>query len=275
MAWNRPLYAHNCDALRSNFVEIFRESLVVEGGTSVQIPRPFGSIALVAALLMGLGVAVPTNAARANDCLTAPNSSAPQGSHWYYRLDRASQRKCWYVRAAGQPVQQAALPAPTPLHSMPAPSGPKPAADGAPVSASPGDITPPLPHVEIHAVKPNAAPVSSATTGNTASSGPQTGTWSETSAQAAAQAPAAPDAPPAVATVKSQEPIAVLSDAPADSVSESAERIAGGDDSTDNAGMPLIIFLILALGLTLVGTLSRDVMKIAAARRERITAARM
>ena len=27
VAWNRPLYAHNCDALRSNFGEIFPRSL--------------------------------------------------------------------------------------------------------------------------------------------------------------------------------------------------------------------------------------------------------
>ena len=41
--------------------------------------------------------------------ITSP--PAPQGSHWYYRFDRATQRKCWYVRVVGQPVQQAALPA--------------------------------------------------------------------------------------------------------------------------------------------------------------------
>ena len=251
---------------------------MVEGVTSGQIPRPFGSIALVAAVLMGVGVAVPTNTARANDCLTAPNSPAPQGSHWYYRLDRASQRKCWYLHAPGQPVQQAAAPAAaTPLHSMPAPSGPKPAADGAPMSVSPGDTTPPSPHVEIRAVKPNAAPVSSARTDNTASSipevpAPQASTSSATGSQAAAPAPAAPvawpDVPSAVAPVKAQEAIAVLTDAPADPVSHNAER----SDPTNNTGMPMIIFLILALGLALVGTLCRDVMKIAAARRERVSA---
>jgi len=69
---------------------------------SGQIPRPFRSIALVAALLIsGVGVTVPSATARADDCLTAPNSAAPQGSHWYYRLDRATQRQCWYTRAPG------------------------------------------------------------------------------------------------------------------------------------------------------------------------------
>jgi len=242
---------------------------VVEGGTLVQIPRPSGSIALAAALLMGVGVAVPTNTARANDCLTAPNSPAPQGSHWYYRLDRASQRKCWYVRTAGQ--APATLGPATPVHSMPAPTAPKPVADDVPMPANPGAITPPSPQVEMQAVKPNTAPVSSATADNTASSipglpAPQASPRSQTSAQAAPAAPVAwPDSPPAVGTIKAQEPIAaVLTD------------VNRGDDSTDNAaGMPMMIFLILALGLALVGMLCRDFMKIAPARRERITAARM
>jgi hypothetical protein len=52
-------------------------------------------------------------------------------------------------------------------------------------------------------------------------------------------------------------------------VSDNAERIVRRGEPTDNSGMPMIIFLILALGLVLVGTLSRDAMKIAAARRER------
>jgi hypothetical protein len=250
---------------------------------SGQIPKLIGSITLVAPLLVSsVGVGALANIAGPDNCLAAPNSPAPQGSHWYYRLDRATQRKCWYVRVVGQPVQQAALPATvgpaTPLHSMPAASGPKPAADGAPISASPGDTNLLSPHVEIQAVKPNAAPVSNATTDDTTSSihevpTPRASTWSETSAQAAAPGPAAPvawpDAPAAVATVKAQEPIAVLTDAPTGSVSDNAERTARGDDPTNNAGMPMIIFLILALGLVLVGTLSRDAMKIAAARRER------
>jgi hypothetical protein len=72
-----------------------------------------------------------------------------------------------------------------------------------------------------------------------------------------------PDAPPAVAAVKAPTPIAVPTDAPADLASDNAERTG---KPTNNAGMPMIIFPILALGLTVVGTLS---MKIAAARRTR------
>jgi hypothetical protein len=33
----------------------------------------------------------------ADDCLAGPNTAAPQGSHWYYRLDRLAHRQCWYL----------------------------------------------------------------------------------------------------------------------------------------------------------------------------------
>jgi len=34
------------------------------------------------------------------DCLAKPNAPSAPGNHWYYRLDRASGRRCWYQRAA-------------------------------------------------------------------------------------------------------------------------------------------------------------------------------
>jgi hypothetical protein len=249
---------------------------------SGEILRPLGTIGLVAALLMsGVGVTVP---ARAEDCLAAPNSPAPQGTHWYYRLDWATQRKCWYTRAPAQPVQQAAAPATlarvTPSHSKPAPSGPIPATDGDPMSVSPGDSPPPSPHVKILSVKPTSAQEITATSdklaqrsvneGDAAPSmieapAPQASTSSQTSAQAAGPAPVPPvtwpDAPPAVAAVQAQTPVAIPTDAPADAVSIDAERIARG-----GTGMPMIIFPSLALVLMVVGVLS---MKIAAARRRR------
>lgn len=36
--------------------------------------------------------------ATAETCLAAPKGETPQGSHWYYRIDRASKRNCWYLR---------------------------------------------------------------------------------------------------------------------------------------------------------------------------------
>ena len=40
--------------------------------------------------------------AAADECLTKPGASAPQGSHWYYRVDRANNnRHCWYLGSEG------------------------------------------------------------------------------------------------------------------------------------------------------------------------------
>jgi len=254
-----------------------------------QIPRPFPSIALVATLLIaGVGVTAPPTSARGDDCLTAPNSPAPQGTHWYYRSDRATQRKCWYVRAPGQPVQQVAaatMGAATPLHSRPALSA-APAPD---VSA------PPPPHVETSAVEPIPTAARSGTTDKTVQQSaaeeaiastpvvpaPQTSPLSETSPQAAAP-PAVtwPDASVALAAVKAQETLAVLTNARADPVSDDAGRNARRAEPTNSIRMPMIIFSVLALvlalvlvldpGLAGVGILSRVIRKHSTAHRARI-----
>jgi hypothetical protein len=99
-----------------------------------------GSMASLALLLvLAVGTGVPTNAARADDCLTEPNSPAPEGSHWYYHIDRATQRKCWHVRATDQPAEETAAPAASDASAV-APTEPikKPAtSSGAPMSISP------------------------------------------------------------------------------------------------------------------------------------------
>lgn len=66
------------------------------------------SAAIIGGLAAVVLAAVPNGAARAaDDCLTAPKSPAPQGAHWYYRIDRATKRHCWYVRDESKGSQQA------------------------------------------------------------------------------------------------------------------------------------------------------------------------
>jgi hypothetical protein len=66
------------------------------------------SPALVGVLTL-TGIILSSASARAADeCLAAPNSPAPPGSHWYYRSEHSTQRKCWYVRQEDrQEIQQA------------------------------------------------------------------------------------------------------------------------------------------------------------------------
>ena len=74
--------------------------------------------ALVATLLAGASfTAVAENGTESADtCLSAPKGTAPAGSHWYYRLERSTKRKCWYVRdesnkaAKAAPAQQESAP---------------------------------------------------------------------------------------------------------------------------------------------------------------------
>jgi len=42
--------------------------------------------------------------AAAEECLTTPGAAGPAGSHWYYHIDRATRRQCWYLGTAGAKV---------------------------------------------------------------------------------------------------------------------------------------------------------------------------
>ncbi len=77
--------------------------------------------ALCAGLLAS--IIVPFAGARADDCLTTePTRAAAPGSHWVYHMDRATNRKCWFL------VQTGALPpAAPPAGQPPAPDPASPA----------------------------------------------------------------------------------------------------------------------------------------------------
>jgi hypothetical protein len=144
---------------------------------SAAIKSAFAPLALVATLLTSsAAVAAPANTTPADNCLAAPNTAAPPGHRWYYRTDRATQRKCWYVRAPNQPAQQAAAPAKKgaakPLHATSAPFGPPPAAETA-APANSGEANRLAPQIEMPAVTPPVPmPATSAAPKDTASSVP-------------------------------------------------------------------------------------------------------
>jgi hypothetical protein len=46
----------------------------------------------------------------ADDCLTEPNLRAAQRAHWYYRVDRVKNRKCWHLRQQDVDVPPAVSP---------------------------------------------------------------------------------------------------------------------------------------------------------------------
>jgi hypothetical protein len=161
--------------------------------------KSFGLKLLIAkALLSFVAVAVLAATAHAEDCLAAPNSAAREGTRWYYRLDRATQRKCWYMRAPDQLAQQAtvtgkkalpqsafAIPIPRPRPStadsslalrpadtdqssshagfaIPIPRS-RPSAAGSALALGRGDAVPALSYPKEIAVKPSATPQPSGT----------------------------------------------------------------------------------------------------------------
>jgi hypothetical protein len=58
--------------------------------------------------------------AAADDCLASPKKTAPQGQHWYYRVERGTKRQCWYLREEGAKTAQSATTAP--VSNAPAPN---------------------------------------------------------------------------------------------------------------------------------------------------------
>ena len=56
--------------------------------------------ALFAGMLAGIPLATMSHGATpaAEDCVSGPKDQAPRGSHWYYRIDRATNRHCWYLK---------------------------------------------------------------------------------------------------------------------------------------------------------------------------------
>ena len=134
------LYTHNCDAMRSNFDGIFSRLVGVVGMVSRRVPSLIKSITLVVPLLtLGATVRAPANSLHAVGCLAAPNSPAPEGSWWYYRLDWPTQRKCWYLRAPDRSLRRGTATAATPLRSTRARFGHRHSTDGLPISVDPSD----------------------------------------------------------------------------------------------------------------------------------------
>jgi hypothetical protein len=68
----------------------------------------------IAASLMLAGVPLATAShaapAAADNCVASPKDQAPQGSHWFYRIEHPSNRHCWYLREQHDAAAQVAPP---------------------------------------------------------------------------------------------------------------------------------------------------------------------
>src|SRR3954447_5597378 len=92
---------------------------------------------LASAIVLGLLAVQPTPLLAADECLAAPKGAAPKGSHWYYRVDRAAKKNCWYVRTEGKQAPSANSSAPLPVPQAEAPLQPSVANARAEVNPGP------------------------------------------------------------------------------------------------------------------------------------------
>jgi hypothetical protein len=84
-------------------------------GVDVSNPMMFFVPAIVVVPLVTILWTAQTSLAQpaADACKTEPGSSAPPGSHWYYRVNRTDQRHCWFLGPEGAKVRSQAREAPS------------------------------------------------------------------------------------------------------------------------------------------------------------------
>jgi hypothetical protein len=144
--------------------------------------RRIGSITLFAALFVSGAYGMSANSAYADDCLTAPTSSAPGENQVFYGIDLGKTLKCWYLRALGQSEQKivqseqkivvrdksTAAPARRPqlVRRQPA-SMPRAAQPRTQISIARVDGTRPSPDVGTPTIKTQLMVIASATAGET------------------------------------------------------------------------------------------------------------
>jgi hypothetical protein len=228
------------------------DQTVADRATSHHTTR--GALALLATVLVSLVVAAPaaraepTAASSTTDaCLAKPNAPSPQGSHWFYHLDRTSGRHCWYLRAQDANAGDAKIAGPrsasaptvrpsAPANLLPADAPAETLADGG------GDR---------NAIKPVVAPPS-----------PPSMVWPSAPAASTEPAPAQMDAAPNVIVPPVKEPQVEARKPDLDALPPkrnparppAVERPS--DSVVEPAHMPALLGTALALAIIIVGSLA-------------------
>jgi hypothetical protein len=63
------------------------------------------SVPLLCLLLVAEAFVTGRESSAADECVAKPTGAAPQGQHWYYRVDRVTKNQCWYLAAEGTKVR--------------------------------------------------------------------------------------------------------------------------------------------------------------------------
>lgn len=199
----------------------------------------------------------------ASDCLASPKGAAPQGQHWFYRIERDSKRKCWYLRGADakttRTTQVADAEAPAPTADTPAP---RPVQD-----ARAEFVQQQHPAPVRNVTEAPAAPTAAATPPQPAASdnGDQATVetpWPDPSSVVAPAARPVPMPPPKLADARP-----VSKPRPTATASTSTLTPASADISSDKpTGSLQMLLLVIGGALALAGLLASVVYRVAGSR---------
>jgi len=226
--------------------------------------------ALVGSIIAGAPLAAvsqnaqtaPSTANAATDCLASPKGAAPQGQHWYYRVERGTKRQCWYLRAAGdkdsaKSVQSAQATSDTPTAQAPAqqPQQQHPVQDArAEYLTARSGVAPQTPNAVAQAAAATPAQPSADQTADSNAQQPAA-PWPDVST---ASAPPAPQPAPVAAAA---QPSAKPSKSPA------PPALAAADSSADKPeGSVQMLMLVIGGALALAGILASLIYRFAGAR---------
>ncbi|UPK39728.1 hypothetical protein IVB18_22380 [Bradyrhizobium sp. 186] len=231
--------------------------------TAKFISTLFASI-IAGAPLAAVSQNAPSTSSTANaaaaDCLASPKSTAPQGQHWHYRLDRSTKRQCWYLRAedgkATTQSAQAATDTPAPDSAAPPQH---PVQDARAEYLTPQSFAAPrMPNAPAQgaAIAP-AAPQSPGANDSNAQQPALDARWPDASATVASPAPQSVTPPATAAAQPSAKPAK-----PAAPVA-----LAAADASADRpTGSLQMLLLVIGGALALAGLLASLIYRFAGAR---------
>jgi hypothetical protein len=234
---------------------------------------PFTSFAFVLMIIVsGTTTTVPFDLARASDCLAAPNSPAPKGSHWHYHLNRETQQKCWHTRSSEKQPQRATAQTSSGDAAVPSTSAGQTGSTAAhDIDGPSGQGEPPTKAIQDPASNtiPNRSASQIAPREDTELPASRESNSSDTGIQATAPTAVVwPDPPPPrAAAINAREANAVVADAALGPVPDNADSAGSNSERTSEFEIPIIVFPALAIGLVVIGFGARLIMKGSAARR--------
>jgi hypothetical protein len=161
----------------------------------------FAAPMIAVAATLSVSVVLAPSSSAAETCLAAPKSPSPEGSRWRYRIDRATQRKCWHlVKLDQQPQRTAkgAAPQPEPMQKEDAAPEVEAPAEGVQPATQHGWLTRSASAVP-EAVAPTQAPLEATAERAEVQSTPSVSVAHETIAQKQSTEATAPIAPPPAA----------------------------------------------------------------------------